>query len=369
MTECFVYGTLRFLPHLETVLGRDISDLMLREDALPGYAVYTAFPGLYPVATPQAGAQASGLRIGGLTPEDWARLTFYEEVFGYPLQRLATRDGHAVDVYVPGARAAPASDKLWDLTDWQAKRGDVTCEAAREVMTLMGRMPPQEVAPQYPRMVARAQSRLNAQGSRHGAGTLAGRIEMAWQERTYFPFFAFDEMRFRHETFSGGMSEPISRGVFVPTDAAIVLPYDPATDRVLLVEQVRTGAIARGDRALWQLEPVAGLIDPGETPPETAYREAVEEAGLILKGLEAVAEAYSSPGGSADFLYVYIGLCDLPDADQRLGGLASEGEDIRSHIMDFDKVLSMAERMELANLPLMACVFWLSQHRARLRSA
>lgn len=367
--ECFVYGTLRYLRHLETVLARDISDLTLIEDALPGYAVYTALPGLYPAATREAGAMAPGLCIQGLTDADWARLNFYEGVFGYPLQRLVTRAGHEVDVYVPGDAAVPASDIPWDLEDWQAQRGDVTCLAAEEVMSLMGRMAPGDVQPLYPRMVARAQSRLNAQTSRHGAGTLNGQVEMEARARTYFPFFAFDEMRFRHQTFSGEMSEPVSRGVFVATDAAIVLPYDPQTDRVLLVEQVRTGPIARGDQALWQLEPVAGLVDPGETPQETAHREAVEEAGLILKSLEPVAEAYTSPGGSADFMYLFVGLCDLPDADQRLGGLASEGEDIRSHIMDFAALEGMARRMELGNLPLMTCVFWLSQHRARLRSA
>ena len=132
------------------------------------------------------------------------------------------------------------------------------------------------------------------------------------------------------------------------------------SDRVLLVEQVRTGPIARGDASLWQLEPVAGLIDPGETPETTAYREAEEEAGLTLTSLVPIAETYSSPGGSADFLYLFIGLCALPDVTSRLGGLATEGEDIRSHIFAFETVLDMAERMVLANLPLTMAIYWLA---------
>ena len=367
--DCFIYGTLRYLPHLEAVLGRDISDLTLIDDALPGYAVYTVLPQGYPFASADSEAAAPGLRISGLTETDRARLDFYEGVFGYPLQTLTTESRATVEVFIPSDRALPPSDQLWDLNAWAEKHGALTCLAAEEVMTLIGRMTPEEIAPQYGRFVARAQAGLNARNSRHGALTLPGKVEMEWRERTYFPFFAFDEMRFRHEVFSGGMSETISRGVFVPTDAAIVLPYDPVTDRVLLVEQVRTGPIARGDQALWQLEPVAGLIDPGETPEETARREAVEEAGLTLTALETVAEAYSSPGGSADFLYLFIGLCDLPDVAQRIGGLAAEGEDIRSHILTFETLEQMAQDCQLANLPLMTCVFWLAQHRARLRSA
>ena len=366
--ECFVYGTLRHLPHLETVLGREIADITLTEDALPDYAVYAGLPGFYPVPVAQAGASAPGLRIAGLTEDDLARLSFYETVFGYPLQRMTTQSGVDVQVYMPGKAAVPASATPWKLEAWADKLGTVTCLAAQEVMSLLGRMVPEAIQPLYPRMVYRAQSRHNAQASQHGAMTLRGRVEIEESVRTYFSFFAFDEMRFRHETFSGGMSETVTRGVFVPTDAAIVLPYDPATDRVLLVEQVRTGPIARGDQALWQLEPIAGLIDPGETPTETAHREAKEEAGLSLTALEPVAEGYSSPGGSADFLYLYIGLCALPEVSSRLGGLASEGEDIRSHVLPFETLAQMVNDMQLANLPLMACFFWLQQNRARLRS-
>ena len=80
----------------------------------------------------------------------------------------------------------------------------------------------------------------------------------------------------RHETFTGDMTNELRRSVFVSSDASIVLPYDPVRDKVLLVEQIRLGPIGRRDPVVWQMEPVAGLIDPGETPQETAHREAME---------------------------------------------------------------------------------------------
>ena len=175
--DCFVYGTLRHIPHLNVVLGRDASDLTCTPDALPGYAVYTAFPGLYPIATVEDAAAAPGLRIGGLSRQDRARLAFYEDVFGYTLEQRVTESGTPVEVFVPGARTAPASDTLWELGDWIAQRGALTCLAAEEVMSLMGRMPPEDVLRQYPRILARAQSRLNARSSKHGALTLPGRVE------------------------------------------------------------------------------------------------------------------------------------------------------------------------------------------------
>ena len=59
---------------------------------------------------------------------------------------------------------------------------------------------------------------------------------------------------------------PVTRAAFVSGDAVTVLPYDPLRDRVLVVEQFRAGPQARGDAQAWQMEAIAGRIDPGETP-------------------------------------------------------------------------------------------------------
>jgi nudix-type nucleoside diphosphatase (YffH/AdpP family) len=113
--------------------------------------------------------------------------------------------------------------------------------------------------------------------------------------------------------FDGDAQRDVRRAVFRVTDAATVLPYDPVRDRILLLEQLRFGPLAQGDPAPWLLEPVAGLIDAGETPEETARREAAEEAGLVIGDLHFVARYYPSPGGVSQVLYSYIGLADLPD--------------------------------------------------------
>ena len=147
-----------------------------------------------------------------------------------------------------------------------------------------------------------------------------------------------------------------------------MLPYDPVRDRVLLVEQIRMGPLARGDATCWQLEPIAGHIDPGETPQAAARREALEEAGITLGKLEPVANVYASPGNATEFFHIFVGLADLPDLITGTGGLASEGEDIRSHLMSFDELMALADAQALANAPLVASAYWLARHRERLRS-
>ena len=96
------------------------------------------------------------------------------------------------------------------------------------------------------------------------------------------------------------------------TDAALVLPYDPLRDRLLLVEQFRMGPYGRGDPRPWMLEPVAGRIDAGETPEETARRECREEARLDLRGLEKISTHYCTPGYSTEVFHLFSGCAICP---------------------------------------------------------
>ena len=221
----------------------------------------------------------------------------------------------------------------------------------------------------FPMIRARAWSRINAATSKHGARTLEGTVDIKNQRRAYAKYFALDEIELRHAQFDGSKSETVARAVFLAADATLVLPYDPVRDQVLLVEQVRMGPLARGDTVLWQLEPIAGRLDPGEGPQDAARREALEEAGLEIGVLHPVAEAYCSPGNSSEFYYIYVGIADLPPGTGRIGGLASEHEDIRSHVLCFDELMRMCADLQVANAPLVMAAYWLAHHRAGLRAA
>ncbi|MEM5544672.1 NUDIX domain-containing protein [Sulfitobacter sp. AS92] len=367
MRHLFIYGTLRHLPLLNLVLGRPTEAIDLSSAVLPGYRVFAAAEGPFPTIAKDDGSETVGLLLRDLSADDFTRLDFYEGAFDYDLVPVTLADGQAAEVYLPQPGRWTAEGP-WSLEQWEADWAELSCHAAREVMSYIGKRPRAEVDAMFPMIRRRAYQQVLAKQGQHDPRTLGGKIDITHRSRAYANFFALDEISLRHETFKGGMSAQIDREVFISADAALVLPYDPVRDCVLLVEQIRMGPLARGDETCWQLEPIAGHIDPGETPQAAARREALEEAGITLGKLEPVANVYASPGNATEFFHIFVGLADLPDLITGTGGLASEGEDIRSHLMSFDGLMALADAQALANAPLVASAYWLARHRERLRS-
>ncbi|WP_282128331.1 NUDIX domain-containing protein [Roseobacter litoralis] len=363
----FLFGTLQHRPLLDAVLGHS-NDVTIAAAVLPGFAVQAVAEGPFPTIMAQDGARAEGAVISGLTPDDHARLGFYEAAFGYALVAVTLENGDTAEAYFPQSDMWTPQG-AWSLDDWIRDWGELSVRAATEVMHYLHSKRPHEVAGMFPMIRARAWSQINAKQSRHGAMTLMGDTQIDAVRRPYAHYFALEEYDLRHQRFDGTMTPQVERAVFRAPDAALVLPYDPVRDCVMLVEQMRMGPLARGDRALWQLEPIAGRLDPGEAPEAAARREAVEEAGLEMGELIAVAETYCSPGNSSEFYYIYVGLADLPERAAGLGGEEAEDEDIRSHILPFEQLMQMCDDLLVANAPLVMAAYWLARHRARLRKA
>ena len=183
----------------------------------------------------------------------------------------------------------------------------------------------------------------------------------------YKGFFSVEEHDLTYQKFNNEQSNVVTRSTLVSSDAVIVLPYDPFNDRILLIEQFRAGPYIKGDENPWVLEPIAGLIDTGETPESAGIREAQEEAHLEIKRLELVARSYPSPGISTEFFHQYIGIVELLESSNLIAGLSSENEDIRSHIFEYDQFFEMIESGEVKVGPLILLGLWLSKNRNRLR--
>ena len=183
----------------------------------------------------------------------------------------------------------------------------------------------------------------------------------------YKGFFSVEEHDLSYRKFNNQQSSIITRSALISSDAVIVLPYDPVNDRILLIEQFRAGPYVKGDENPWVLEPIAGLIDEGETPESAGIREAQEEAHLEIKRLELVARSYPSPGISTEFFHQYIGIVELLDSSDLIAGLSSENEDIRSHIFEYEQFFEMIESRKVKVGPLILLGLWLSKNRNRLR--
>ena len=183
----------------------------------------------------------------------------------------------------------------------------------------------------------------------------------------YKGFFSVEEHDLSYRKFNNQQSSILTRSALISSDAVIVLPYDPVNDRILLIEQFRSGPYVKGDKNPWVLEPIAGLIDEGETPESAGIREAQEEAHLEIKRLELVARSYPSPGISTEFFHQYIGIVELLDSSDLIAGLSSENEDIRSHIFEYEQFFEMIESGKVKVGPLILLGLWLSKNRNRLR--
>ncbi|SEO88894.1 nudix-type nucleoside diphosphatase, YffH/AdpP family [Salinihabitans flavidus] len=374
MDTLFFYGTLRYRPLLEIVLGRGAKTVAAQPATLHGYAVVRDGSSPFPTIRAEPGARAEGLVVEGLSENDRARLDFYEGGFAYALRPVTVHgeDGPQVaEVYFPDTEERPRGAD-WSFEEWAARWAEMSCHAAREVMGYYEVRSAQEVAAIFPAIRARAWAKVRARAQNHAyspSGYTDSDVRECAHRQPYGGFYALAEYDLCYRRYDGSMSEQVERAVLVATDAVIVLPYDPARDRVLLIEQFRPGPHARNDARPWQLEPVAGRIDAGETPEATARRETVEEAGIELRGLEEVAHAYATPGCSSEFFDIYVGLTDLPDDVTGVAGLDSEAEDIRSYLFGFDEAMALVDRMAIVNAPLLVALLWLARHRERLRVA
>ncbi|MFK7837504.1 MAG: NUDIX domain-containing protein [Sulfitobacter sp.] len=362
--DLFVYGTLRHKPLLDCVLGRSVEQTSITPAFLADATTSWVQDQQFPMIQLGTGGQAQGWVLSNLSREDIARLDFYEGGFGYSLVDVASSAGTA-KMYLPGPEVGPPGESF-DLDDWVQRWGALTLEAAGEVMRSFGTRTAAEVAKMFPAIRTRAGARVRAaEGTADG---FAGRVEIDKRNLPYAQFFALEDVTVRVERFEGDMTPPLQRAVFLGMDAALVLPYDPVRDRVLLVEQFRLGPVGRGDPTPWQLEPIAGHVDPGETPEQAARREAQEEAGLTLHRLETVGQGYPSPGASSEFYYMYVGVCDLPDDIGGVNGVISEGENIRSHLMEWNDFIDRIDTSRFSVAPLVLMGLWLARHRDRLQS-
>ncbi len=186
-------------------------------------------------------------------------------------------------------------------------------------------------------------------------------VDIIDKKPAYSGYFRIDRYHLRFRRFNGQWSQARDFELFERGQAVAVLPYDPVSNQLVLVEQFRMGAVASGSP--WLLEIIAGIVEPGEALEDVARRESMEEAHCALMDLEPITKVYVSPGGSSESVQLYCARVDTSAIHQQFAGLEEECEDIRIHVVSYDEALRLLDEGKIISAPAVIALQWLQLNK------
>lgn len=181
--------------------------------------------------------------------------------------------------------------------------------------------------------------------------------------------FALDLYRVSYKKFNGDTTKILDREIFERhTDAVAILPFDPVTEEVVLIEQFRPGAL-KDKVSPWLIEVVAGMIDKKETEIEAAMRELKEESGLSVTkdDLHYINDVYPSPGGCSERVTLYVGKIKA-DHILQLAGVDAESEDIRVFKVPAKKAFEFCAKGRINNAAALITLQYLQLNYDEIRN-
>jgi ADP-ribose pyrophosphatase len=190
-------------------------------------------------------------------------------------------------------------------------------------------------------------------------------VKRSWQineqKTVYEGFYKIESVKYSHSLHSGDMTGPIDAELFVRGDVVGLLPYDPVSDQVALIEQFRIGAMHNKPDP-WLVQIIAGMIDTDETPEQVVIREAKEEAGIELVDVELMSRYIASPGASTEEVYVFYAETDLSQVGGT-HGLVEEDEDISVKVMPADDAIALLDSGQIKNALSIIALQWFKMKR------
>ncbi|HYD19333.1 MAG TPA: NUDIX domain-containing protein [Patescibacteria group bacterium] len=181
----------------------------------------------------------------------------------------------------------------------------------------------------------------------------------------YKGFLTLNKYEIEKDRHEGG-KQNITWMIMERGHAVGILAYDPKSDEVVLVNEMRPGILAAGGYPYTDTLP-AGGIGKGETAVEAAEREMVEETGLTLKGARVIHDkAYVSAGGTSESIAIVFGLVDTSQAGG-IHGLAEEGENIKTTVLKSDEFMAQIRSGEINDLKTIVAGYWLMENKLQLQ--
>ncbi len=130
-------------------------------------------------------------------------------------------------------------------------------------------------------------------------------------------------------------------------DASAVLMLNTDSNKIILTRQFRYPINEKVNEPI--LEILAGKVDEGEQPLQTAIREAEEETGYRIKNdhIQLLMSCFSTPGYSSECFYIYYATVTHSDKIAKGGGLEEENENIEVIEMEVDEFIELVKNAEI----------------------
>lgn len=169
--------------------------------------------------------------------------------------------------------------------------------------------------------------------------------------------FRVVEGRFRFQRYDGNMSDEIVRLNLDRGDSVAAVLHDTTDDTIVLTEQYRYPTHGKGPG--WMLELPAGVLDADEKPEQSVRREIVEEVGYEVSSMEPICTFYVSPGGTSERILLFYARVTPPARISAGGGVASEGEDIRTVHIPVAEALARVRDGDIVDAKTIIGLQWL----------
>jgi nudix-type nucleoside diphosphatase (YffH/AdpP family) len=164
--------------------------------------------------------------------------------------------------------------------------------------------------------------------------------------------------------YPSGKKKEFSRLRLRREDAAVVFIYNTESDKVVLTRQFRYPIADKVKEPIYEL--VAGKVEHGNTPLQTAINESMEEAGYAIKpkNTELLTSGFSSPGYSSEKFYLYYTCVTNADRLTAGGGLEEENESIEVVEMNYDVFMQLIDEGKIEDIKTILGAFYVRWKRS-----
>ena len=175
-------------------------------------------------------------------------------------------------------------------------------------------------------------------------------------KKLYSGWYDLFEIIFKHKKHDESWSSEINREVLSGAQVSAVLPYDPKTKKIVLIDQFRVGVINTNQNPILK-EIVGGLIDKGEKPEQAAIRECEEEINCKVKKLNKIFSYFPAPGYSYSKYHLFLAEVDS-FIGNRITGCKNENEDILAKCYSLKQVKKLLEDKKILNATTIIALQW-----------